>query len=298
MEKGYKPSDYSDYDNLVYFRWKALIRSQEYKKFYRENDIKALIEEKDSIDSAISNIERDFSYFEWEFDGYTPGPTPSIHELKEADYVNSETREELNDLLSEKETLDERENDLFFEAEERFGLIADDLADLKPVDKSIGSLVITFMDYLPAKPGRFYKNLAVQEVEYIDGNFFIVGDNKIKRKLIPATNQKLFSINTNTPFSLIAKSFEEKLEKCVKKNLQKRSDRKDFKKWEEAFRVWDVNRKKRNTYKTAHHLRWTTKKNRKGEKYSKEELRTLVTKKLEVANDLIDLAGRGKFKSL
>lgn len=289
-EKEKDLSEYSEVDKLTYFRWKALIRSKEYENFYREADVKNLLQEKESIESEIFDIEYDLITAEPE--GSTS--SPSIEDLLEnigefggnPSGITNDEVEEYREVIFQKQNLEDRENEIIAEAGERFGLIVWDLDDLEPIDKPIDILPITFRDYIPGLPKgqlrKIYENDALREIN-------VAEFNSIKPYL--NSGYKLFLVNTEMPIGFISETLKQKIRPA--ENL--RRQRKDFNSWEEAFKAWDSHKKTKNLYKTAKLMRYKT--NRKSELYSKEDLRSLIKSKLNVAEELISLAGKGHFKA-
>ncbi len=286
MRTSYNPSDYSDYDNLIYFRWKALIRSEEYQMFYKEanvDSIDSMKEERDSIELEIWSYEQNIGCRAYEFLDTVKAYGPPHGEK---DMV-----EEIRDLVSELEAIESRieheEVEIMAAAEKKFGLIASDIDDLRPEEKTIEDLSVTFSDYLPylseTHLGRLLGQFMVKSVSYDDIKSGVIHEDEA---------YKLFAINVKMPLGMIIKELKKRLRGIAKP----RSDRKDFLKWDEAFTVWDLQQKTDNFLLTAEAIRWAV--DREGEFYSKEELRGLAWKKYKVADELIKLAGKGKFKGL
>jgi hypothetical protein len=126
-------SEFSDYDKLVYFRWKALIRSWQYDSFCDRYDIKKLIEN------------------------------------------------------------DDDEKGILHEAEREFGILADGLSDLEPIDKPLEelSMTITFKDYLHvSSKGEYYDYRAIKRIENLDDEFI---------KTYLRIGYKVFCINSKMP---------------------------------------------------------------------------------------------------
>jgi len=268
-KKGSSRPDYEKLNKLIYFRWKALIRSNEYREFYQEK-VKELLKRKDNL--FFAEVE--------------------LHGL-EYGFMNEEYKE----LSSEVKDLEDEESEILSEAQDKFGLIASGAEDLKPIDHPVERLRITFKDYLPAMPDgsstrRFYEKWAVREVKYKNGELLIVNRNR-EEKFFPCSNLRLVRIDTDMPFGLVIESLKKKL---MADTEMRRSDRKEFDSWEEALKVWDIEQQEDNYLKTAKRMEWTL--NRKSNEYTDEDLRSLVSKKLPVAKELISLAGQGKFKTL
>lgn len=312
MEKGYhnnyKPSDHSKYDNLIYFRFKALVRSPQYQKFYfsRAKDIDEVIEKKDFIEDEIHDQER--SLITMEPDGSFDTPSledflASVNEHGLPNGIDSSKLDDYEQLLRERSDIGNIEEEILSEAAEKFGIIVSDITDLEPRDKHIQLIYVTFQDYLPDIPiedESMFKGIsdrtgAVREVKQ---------DNLSGlAPYLKGGNYKLFLVNTHTPKSLIFKSFQDHF----KDHAIKKSERKDFDSWKEAFEVWDMHHSLK-LKDVKNHLLATAKamsKRHPDKPYwqeygcnTKQNLKTRVNDKLKVASSLIDLAGKGKFKSL
>jgi hypothetical protein len=297
MVKGKNSTSRLNYEKLTYFRWKALIRSKEYKEFYKEVKSSLKIEyDLDSIEDELYSIELKYVNEDGDlcFKPLLEGREQKGYSGLSAEVIDD--IEEYKELLSEKENLENQEVDILSEAENRFGLFGMvDKEDLKPIDYPLGRLPITFKDYLPAMPDddgtrSFYEKCAVREVKYKNDKMFNADTG---HEILPGLNLKFFCINEDMPPGLILESLRKKL---MAGTEMSRADRKEFRSWEEAFKVWDIEQQERNHLKTAKRMGW--KLNRKGIEYTDEDLRSRVNKKLKVANELITLAGQGKFKTL
>lgn len=272
---------YSDYDRLIYFRWKALIRSEEYLEFCEEADIEWLLEEKKENEEQIVSEGPDDETISLSLNEFTQ----FVEASGPPEGMDHDSVQKYKEILDAKYIIENMEAGIKTKAKERFGLIVWDLSELKPVDRQMDELKVTFKEYVPkvskSKLSRIAEDSIVKDMtntrwrvhDWLDG-------------------YKFFRIHPHMPIGLIME--------LLKKNLKgdARSPRKDFDVWEEGFKVWDIQQKTNNLYKTAKLMGWEGKKNRKDIEYTKEDLRGLVSKKINAIQKLINLAGKGRFKKI
>ena len=307
---------YPHYDTLVYFRWKALIRSKEYLEFYETVD--DLASEKSDLEHEIQNKEENLigDYFNDDVELYSLSSQDLLEYLKKhriSSDINDADIDEYEMLLDGMATLIEREEKIISAAEQNFGLLmwTKELDNLRPVDKPIEKLNISFKDYLPSMPtGHIrdtYENIAVQELKYKNGMFsFFDKLDSIEDVMVHQTLEEegllLFCIHPQMPFSLIVEALRKKLSGDIKS----RAGRKDFEPWEEAFEVWDIYQKVKNVNKRRDFLSETARLMGektlfpywKGHHGGNHALKYRVRDKVKVAEKLINLAGKGQFPSL
>lgn len=313
MKKKKNQPEYTDYNKLVYFRWKALIRSEEYNEFY---------ETAEDLHSEMSDLEYEINDEENELITVYFNDNVELHGLSYRDllkYIKKHRKStgigvdiinKFEELIGQLETLEERVEEIISEAEKRFGLIMEspDLGILKPIDRPIEDLPITFKDYLPKtdknRIKKEYESSTVKKVQYNKGylsffNKFDVIENIFVSQDLDR-GYELFCIDTKMPTGFIL----EALKKLLGSNNKKRSDRKEFDSWEEAFKVWDIQQKENKDYvgkklelRTTY-LMSTTTSFPYWKTQSAESSRLRVRDKLKVAEDLIALAGKGQFRSL
>lgn len=258
------------YRKLVHIRWKALIRSKEYRDFLREFNV---VENSRRVKSLLSEIRKKEK--KTRCVGFSFDEQENNRDLKLAHEVAL-----LESVLLKFKQVEAVAVDT---ALSRFGLMkVGGFEGLLPKDKRVEQ--INFSDYLHKSPDTFIRELmeAYAVVEYKE-------NSELSSFLLAGGRHKLFLINPNTSFDLIV----EGLKKLLEVKSKPRKDRKEFDSWEKAIKVWDIHQQEKNELKTAKRMGW--KFNRKGVAYTNEDLRSLVSKKLEVAEKLIALAGQGKF---
>ena len=281
MGIGKKGRGYDEWYKLIHFRWKALIRSPEFLTFYNDK-VKKLLDKKAALNKEQATPSKKLTLDDY-LDSFTqPANTNLLYN-------------ERPDIEQAYNTIEHEERVLLEKAKKQFGLIMSFVEALLPVDIDKFPFNkdrwITFKDYLPAMPdNHHYRELiedsVIQEIKNVKGSTSITihGITSDKRLLLIDA--------TDMPLEMIIAA----LRKRLGKDDKKRKDRKEFEKWEEAFKVWDINQHTQNLLIAAKIMGW--KYNRKGIEYTDEELRSLADKKIRVAKNLIILAGKGKFKTL